>query len=85
VTSQERRLRLHLIHALDDQDIPWQNGEQNYEAAYHALSSASGKETIGMEGMDWGKEGFKREAKLGKKVKVVFESIRFGGKLEHVS
>jgi pimeloyl-ACP methyl ester carboxylesterase len=83
-TSQERRLRLHLVHALDDWDIPWQNGEQNYEAACHALASASGEETIGMVGMDLGEEGFKREAKLGERVKVVFESVRFGGKLEHV-
>jgi len=84
-TSQERRLRLHLIHALDDRDIPWQNGEQNYEAAYDALSSASGEETIGMVGTDFGEEGFKREATLGERVKVVFESVRFGGKLDHVT
>jgi len=83
-TSPSRKLRLHMLHALDDRDIPWYNGEQNYETAYHALASASGGETIGMAGMDWEEEGFKREAKLGERVKVLFESVQFGGKLEHI-
>lgn len=78
--SPERKLRLHLIHALDDLDIPWRNGEMNYEACYHALASAAGEAKIGMEGVDWGMEGFKREARLGERVKVLFEMLRFGGK-----
>jgi len=83
--SQERKLRLHLMHALDDWDIPWRNGEQNYEAAYHALASAAGGETkMGIGSMDWEMEGFKREAKLGERVKVLFESVRFGGNFELV-
>jgi pimeloyl-ACP methyl ester carboxylesterase len=81
--SQERKLRLHLIHALDDSDIPWRNGEMNYEACYHALASAAGEAKIGLGGVDWGTEGFKREARLGERAKVLFETLKFGGELPH--
>jgi len=80
-SNSKRKLRLHLIHALDDPDIPWPNGEKNYEACYHALAAVAGESKIGLVGVDWGTDGFKREARLGQRVKIMFETLKFGGKL----
>lgn len=83
--NPSRKLRLHLIHALDDRDIPWRNGEMNYEASYHSLASAASEAKIGIGGVDWGSEGFKREAKLGERVKILFEMLKFGGESDYTA
>ena len=80
-SSPQRKLRLHFIHALDDSDIPWLNGQMNYEACYHALATVAGESKLGLSGVDWGTDGFKREARLGQRVKVMFETLKFGGEL----
>ncbi|KAE9966530.1 hypothetical protein BLS_006944 [Venturia inaequalis] len=37
MNSPERSLRLHILHARNDWDIPWRSGEENFQKAEEAL------------------------------------------------
>lgn len=94
VNSPERSLRLHILHARNDWDIPWRSGEENFQSAEEALYSALKSNEVGEVGEVEKVEGTgvkisgevednqRKEVWLGesKRVDLTFEILRFGGK-----
>jgi abhydrolase domain-containing protein 12 len=86
--SENRSLRLHIIHAMNDWDIPWRSGEENFDKAEEALTptiTASG-EVERMEGKGVtlsgnGIEDQRKEVWLGERgrVRLIWEILRYGG------
>ena len=58
------KLDLRLIHALDDRDIPWRNGETNWIAASHALKHTANVADPSRESQ--AHDGSNEEAKSGR-------------------
>lgn len=92
VNSTDRSLRLHILHARNDWDIPWRSGEENFqvaeEALYPALDQNEEKDLEKVEGTGVKISGEiednqRKEVWLGesKRVELIFEILRFGGKL----
>jgi abhydrolase domain-containing protein 12 len=78
---EDGKLNLKLMHALDDRDIPWKNGEMNWESASGALEKSVGdKDAVVREEEDFGREGFKRSLEFDRRVGVMFETVKYGGK-----
>lgn len=79
--SADRHLNLHIMHALDDQDIPWRNGALNYEAvntAFHAVAGQTGVKVEDNEAAIVG-DGFIHTLKVGDNAKIKMEAVRYGG------
>lgn len=93
VSSPDRSLRLHILHARNDWDIPWRSGEENFQRAEEALYPAlktlnEGGELEKVEGTGVKISGEiednqRKEVWLGKsrRIELSFEILRFGGKL----
>ncbi|QDS68572.1 hypothetical protein FKW77_000454 [Venturia effusa] len=90
VGSPDRSLRLHILHARNDWDIPWRSGEENFqraeEALYPVLHTDVEEELEKVEGTGVKISGEiednqRKEVWLGesRRVELIFEILRFGG------
>jgi abhydrolase domain-containing protein 12 len=77
-----RKLRLHILHARDDWEIPWLSGEENFKAADVALSSVNSEEGIGGTLTGAIESTTRKEVWLGeeKRVLLILDVLRWGGK-----
>ncbi|KAE9981387.1 hypothetical protein EG327_006240 [Venturia inaequalis] len=90
VNSPERSLRLHILHARNDWDIPWRSGEENFQRAEEALyptlnPNEEGKvekvEGTGVKLSGEIEDNQRKEVWLGesRRIELTFEILRFGG------
>lgn len=93
VKSPDRSLRLHILHARNDWDIPWRSGEENFQRAEEALFPALNPneegelekvEGTGVKISGEIEDNQRKEVWLGesKRIQLTFEILRFGGKFE---
>jgi abhydrolase domain-containing protein 12 len=77
-----RTLRLHILHARNDWEIPWLSGEANFKAADEALNAAGAEEEVSENFSEDITATTRREVWLGeeKRVQLILEVLRFGGK-----
>jgi abhydrolase domain-containing protein 12 len=94
VKSPSRNLRLHILHARNDWDIPWRSGEENFQNAEQALLPKANEEGevekvegTGVKISGDTEDNQRNEVWLGekKRVELIFEILRFGGELSHFS
>lgn len=75
-----RRLRLHIMHARNDWEIPWLSSEENFKAADDGLVDENGEgKSVSLTGdMDSTR---RKVVALGedKRVELILEVLRFGG------
>jgi abhydrolase domain-containing protein 12 len=81
VTLPGRKLRLHIIHARNDWEIPWLSGEENFNAAEKALKIAGVNEGVGEKSSGDITTTVRKAVWLGteERVTVTLEVIPFGG------
>lgn len=90
--SPSRSLRLHILHARNDWDIPWRSGEENFQSAQEELmpftnveeGEGEKAEGVGLKltgDTSDADENLRKEMWLGesKRIKLIFEILRFGG------
>lgn len=96
VNSPERSLRLHILHARNDWDIPWRSGEENFQRAEEALyptlnPNEEGKvekvEGTGVKVSGEIEDNQRKEVWLGesRRIELTFEILRFGGEFGNPS
>jgi hypothetical protein len=77
-----RTLRLHILHARNDWEIPWLCGEENFKAADKALNAVDSKEGLSRSLTEDIKATTRNQVWLGeeKRVNLILEVLPFGGK-----
>jgi abhydrolase domain-containing protein 12 len=81
-TEPGRNLRLHILHARNDWEIPWLSGEANFKAADEALSVMAADKALTRSLTEDITATTRNEVWLGedKRIHLILEVLRFGGK-----